>query len=175
VAIRQQDEDTLNEGTAVTGGQSFESFADTLPESGTGFEIEQNVALPDDGEGSIIGNGPSPDEVKKMRIKMSKQMKKAMDKLKKSIAVYPKMYFSNKAKRHPEWALDEDEEALITDSITFALDILDIEFEIEALHITLTSIWWVIAYPISVIGMVFLSHSSAVKEAHPEDFQKEGE
>jgi hypothetical protein len=177
MAIRRTQEDDLNEGTAVTGGQSFEEMAESMPKSGFGFGVENPPTMlsdTDTGEGTeAAGFEPSPAEIKKLRIKMTRKMKQAMDKMKKSIATYPKMYFSNKAKKHPEWTLDADEEELITDSITFALDILDIDFEIEALHITLKSIWWVIMYPVSVIGLTFFAHQAAVKETHPEDFKKE--
>jgi hypothetical protein len=101
-------------------------------------------------------------------------MKKAMDKLKNQIAEYPSLYFRAKAKRYPEWALEDEEIDLISDSVKFALEILDIEFQIEALSITLTSIWWVIAYPVAVIGGIWMTKRSNVATAHPEAFQKKG-
>jgi hypothetical protein len=161
----------MAEGQAVTGGQTFEQYADEMPEMG--FGVEPLTSEP--GEAESVIDEPSPAEVRKLRLKMTREMKKAMNKLKKSIGTYPKMYFAAKAKKHPEWALDDDEEKLMTDSITFALDILDIDFEIEALHITLKSIWWVIAYPVTVIAGIFFVHRAAAKEAHPDDFlPKEG-
>jgi hypothetical protein len=157
--------------------RTFDDAVSDLPETGFSVAPSHSDTDGDGGDESGFGvAGPvtdSPAEIKKRRVKMSKEMRKAMNKLKKNISDYPSMFFDARSKQHPEWQLDKNEKETLRESIEFALEILDIEFEIEAISITLTSIWWIIAYPIAVFGMMFLTHREAVISAHPEDFIKE--
>ena len=41
---------------------------------------------------------------------------------------------------------------------------LDIDFEIEPLSISLTSIWWVISYPVLAFAFLFLTKKAVVME-----------
>jgi hypothetical protein len=164
--IRIMDDAPLEEGTSITGGQTFEEFANTMPDdASSGFGAVQPIPSSDD-EGTQVINGDTP---ARKSIKMSKKMKAAMKKIQEKVCSFPILYFSNKAKIHPEWALDEDEKEIVTDSLSFVFDILNIEFQIEQLNLTLESIWWVIAYPICAIGMIFLSHKAVVDALHSEE------
>lgn len=170
----------MDEGRAITGGQSFTEFSETLPEDASlGFAIaqpspSQSDSVPgsennnQEGFGMMSGDSDGAESSPgNKRIKMSRKMKKAMDKIKQKIGTFPILWFKAKELQHPEWALDDEEKAIITDSLEFVFEILNVEFEIQSLDITLTSIWWIIAYPIAAIGMIFMVKSSAVKAAHP--------
>lgn len=177
MASRIKNDAPLEEGTSITGGETFDEFASSMPDNAkTGFDILPPEGT-DEGFGVMTGEGdgdqinPS-DTAPRKKLKMSRKMKAAMNKIKEKVGSFPILYFSNKAKVHPEWALDDDEKEIITDSLTFVFDVLDINFEIEALNITLTSIWWIIAYPIAAIGMIFFTHQSAVKIAHPDETEE---
>jgi hypothetical protein len=161
-------DDMSDEGTSVSGGQTFEEYSAVMPDSSrSGFEIATEPVTSDEGFGVMTGESePTPE---KKRMKMSRKMKAAMKKIQDKVCSFPNLYFKNKASIHPEWALDEEEEAIITDSLSFVFDVLNIEFMIEGLDITLTSIWWVIAYPILAIGMIFAVKKSAVEAAHPKE------
>jgi hypothetical protein len=181
MAVKIEDVFPLEEGTAITGGETFEEFSAGLPDNAKlGFDTVP-VGQTDGAEGEgfgLFGNssnpdGPEPTTPARKALKMSKKMKAAMKKIQDKVSSFPILYFKGKAKVHPEWQLDQDEEEIITDSLAFLFEVLDINFEIEQLNITLTSIWWVIMYPVCAIGMIFVSHLSAAKIAHPEDYVKE--
>lgn len=162
---------TDDAGTSISGGQSFEEFSAGLPEdSRSGFGVLDPSDQPA-GEGfGLAQEEGEPEPTKKAKsIKMSKKMKAAMKKIQEKVTSFPLLYFKHKATIHPEWALDEDEKEIVTDALGFVFEVLDINFMIEGLDITLTSIWWVLAYPILAIGMIFISHKTAADAAHPED------
>lgn len=92
-----------------------------------------------------------------------------MDRLKKKTANLPILWFHNQAKLNPEWELDKEEKELITDAIETVFDVLDIGIEIEPLSITLTSIWWVISYPLVAFGFLFMSKKSLIMEKEQQD------
>jgi hypothetical protein len=167
----------MDEGTAVTGGETFEEMAASMPESAkTGFDVVNPAQQPEsngDGFGVFGGAESSEPTPERKVLKMSRKMKAAMKKIQDKVSSFPILYFKGKAKVHPEWALDQDEEEIISDSLTFLFEVLDVNFNIQPLNVTLESIWWVIAYPVCAIGMIFFSHSAAVKANHPEDFQEE--
>lgn len=165
---------TDDAGTSVSGGQTFEEFAADMPESSrSGFGVVSpsqdgpNNDTNEEGFG-VMTSDPEPTPEKK-QLKMSKKMKAAMKKIEDKVCSFPSLYFRNKALVHPEWKLDEDEEDIIKDSLSFVFQVLNIEFMIEGLDITLTSIWWVLAYPILAIGMIFVSHKTAADAAHPKE------
>lgn len=151
-------------------GETFQSFADTMPETAQGFldaalpPMEQSSAsegagfLSDDGVNSTIDAAARP----RKRIDISKKMRKAMNKFRGKISSVPVMWFHAQAKANPEWELDDTEKELIEDAIDTVLDVLDIQIEIEALSMTLTSIWWVISYPVLVIVFLFLTKKSLI-------------
>jgi hypothetical protein len=164
---------TDDAGTSVSGGQTFEEYSTTLPiDSRSGFDVV-NLNEPAAGEGFGVMTDEQEPTKKIKSIKMSKKMKAAMKKIQEKVTSFPLLYFKHKATVHPEWALDEDEKEIVIDALGFVFEVLDINFMIEGLDITLTSIWWVLAYPILAIGMIFISHKTAADAAHPED--KEGQ
>lgn len=178
VRITDTSEDSsmpLDEGRNITGGQSFDEFSETLPEDASlGFATMQPSPSPDGsepGEGFGIISGDSEPTPGVKKLKMSRKMKAAMNKIRSKVATYPILWFKTKALQNPEWALDEEEEAIIKDSLEFVFEILNIEFQIETLDIKLTSIYWIIAYPIAAIGMIFMIHSGNAKAAHPEEIE----
>lgn len=130
------------------------------------------VAIPGNGaDGGIFG---SPSDAadsapKKKRVAMSRKMKKSMDKLKTKVANIPIMWFHAQASEHPEWELDEDEKDLLTDSIETVFEVLDIGFEIEPISATLTSIWWIVAYPFAAFLFLFFTKKSQIEQKQPQD------
>jgi hypothetical protein len=187
VAIRiHEGESTIapmDEGRAITGGQSFGEYSEMMPEdASSGFAIaadtpssqSSDVPKNENNEGfNMFGGEDADHSPSTKRLKMSRKMKKAMEKIKEKVATFPILWFKAKEMQHPEWALDEEEKAIITDSLDFVFEILNVEFEIQTLDIKLTSIWWVIAYPVAAIGMIFAIKSNAVKQAHPEELSEE--
>jgi hypothetical protein len=137
------------------------SFAEYLPEDAAEFSGEpaaSQAPSPDSAEpfgGDDTGQGASPPPRK--RVAMSRKMKKSMDKFMRQIAEMPTLYFTNMATSNPEWALDDEEKDMLTDSVSMVFELLDVGFEIEPLNLTFTSIWWIISYPFVVFGYVFLS------------------
>jgi hypothetical protein len=169
----------MDDAPPMMGGKTLDELEASLPDDAShgfdampSFTVDQN-GDPMDGIGVMSGDLQSTTQEKKVkRIKMSASMRKAMKKLKERIGRFPAIWFEQKALQHPEWALSKDEEDTISESVNFALELLDIEFMIEPVSMTLTSIWWVIAYPFATIGMVWFYHADKVKKAHPEDFEK---
>lgn len=151
-------------------GETFQDVAAAMPETAQGF---LDAALPqavpgassdaDTTETLLSESGVST--VPKRTVKLSKKMRKSMEKLKAKTADLPIMWFHTKAKGHPEWELDDEEKELMTDAITTVFDVLDIEVEIEPLSWTLTSIWWVLSYPVVAFAFLFLSKKSLVMES----------
>jgi hypothetical protein len=143
----------------------FEPYAASVPETAEGF---LGAALPaEDGGGSpgMTGLGDAAvlgKERRTKRLKMSKKMQKTMDKLKGKASTFPVMWFHSMAKEHPEWELDEDEKDILTDSIETVFEVLDIEIKIEPLAMELTSIWWVLSYPILAFAFLFFSKKSQI-------------
>jgi len=163
-AIVPFDED---EGLSISGEQSFDQFGSQLPTDARSFlEDASPASSPSTPEGeTLLGSSATFDdaEVKKTkRIKMSRKMQKAMDRLKKKTAQLPIMYFHSKAKDHPEWELDAEETELIEDAFSTVFEILDIEIQIEAVNWTLTSIYWVLSYPVLAFVFLFLTKKALV-------------
>lgn len=152
---------------------TFQELAQALPETAEGFLMDVPAVAPQDDGGSLLDSTLTDSSVddseqreqrKGKRIKLSRKMQKSMDKLKSKTAKLPILWFHNQAKNRPEWELDDEEKELITDSIETVFEILDVEIQIEPLTWTLTSIWWVIAYPIMAFGFLFLTKKSLVME-----------
>jgi hypothetical protein len=148
------------------------TFAEYIPEHAN-FSGEPTVpeftlepSLEDAGES--LGADATPAPAPRKRVQMSKKMKKAMDKFVRQIAEFPALYFHNAAATNPEWELDEDEKEMLTDSVSMVFEILDVEFEIEPLNMTLTSIWWIISYPFVVFGYIFLTKKSKIETKEKE-------
>jgi hypothetical protein len=142
----------------------FESFAANLPDTADGF-APFDSALPDDAGMLFPSDAKAVAREKKTkRVKMSKKMQKTMDKLKGKASTFPVLWFHSMAKEHPEWELDEDERDILTDSIETVFEVLDIEIQIEPLSVELTSIWWVLSYPILAFAFLFFSKKSMIVE-----------
>lgn len=146
---------------------TFESYAATMPETASGF---LDAALPqvttdsveDDRYPGALTSSDAPAPRKSVNV--SKKVRKAMNKFKGKVADVPIMWFHTQAKDDLAWELDADEKELITDSIETVFDVLDISFEIEPLSYTLTSIWWVISYPLLAFTFLFLTKKSLTVE-----------
>jgi hypothetical protein len=150
---------------------SFNDFASTMPETAQGFIGEQvpasatddnggGVSLLDDTSSSTPGESSSPVDEPRKRVNITKKMKKAMNRLKSKTANVPIMWFHMQAKSNPEWELDEEEKELLQDAVDTVFEVLDIDILIEPLNVTLTSIWWVISYPILAFVFLFLTKKS---------------
>lgn len=159
---------------------TFESLADAMPETASGFvdgTFKASASVDDvekDGGDSLlddtsllssndgpIGSLPSP----RKQVNVSKQMKKAMKKFKSKAANVPIMWFHAQAKNNPEWELDDDEKEMLQDAIDICFEVLDIDILIEPLNITLTSIWWIVSYPLLAFLFLFLTKKSWVMES----------
>lgn len=172
------DNGTLMPPEQLMGSEpSFEEFAATMPEDATGFLIDDTLppATPaDEGAAAALldgGGEPSPAERRTKRVKMSRKMQKSMDKLKTKMASLPVAWFDSQAGVHSEWRLDDEERDLLTDSIETVFEVLDIEFQIEPLTLTFTSIWWILSYPLLAFGFLFLSKKSLVMEREQKEQQ----
>lgn len=162
-----------DEGLHVSGSQSFEEFGASLPVDANSFLSDATPSASVEhgsGEGvSLLDSATAQPEgevitSKAKRIKLSRKMQKAMDKLKAKTSKLPIMYFHNKAKKNPEWELDDDEKEIIEDAFFTVFEVLDIEIQIEPLNITLQSIWWILSYPMLAFVFLFLTKKSAVIE-----------
>lgn len=155
----------------IFGDQSFLDFGSGLPDRASGFlDSSRTKEGAEEGLGLLSGTATpleSQEEKKTKRIKMSKGMKKSMEKMKKRASELPLLWFHNQAKEHPEWELDDEEKELMTDSIGVVFDVLDIEFQIEPLSWTLTSIYWVLSYPIFAFLFLFLTKKSLMPDEEP--------
>jgi len=155
------------------GEESFDSFASSMPETAQGF-LDDSTLPPDVRQGTDATTGgifdasgdaaASDREKRTKRIKMSKKMQKSMDKLKAQTANLPIMWFHQQAVNHPEWELDKEEKDLLTDAIETVFEVLDIEIQIEPVSWTLTSIYWVLSYPIVVFLFLFVSKKAKAQE-----------
>src|SRR5271154_4720235 len=144
------------------------SFADLLPEDATVFSGDPTpIASPESAasnDGALPDSAPPP----RKKVVMSKKMKKAMDKFMRQIAETPTLYFKQMTASNPEWALDEEEEDMLTESVAMVFELLDVGFEIEPLNLKLQSIWWIISCPFFVFGYVFLTKKQRV-DSKPKD------
>lgn len=157
---------------------TFEELAAAMPETAQGF-LDAPTAPSHAGVGDA---GPSDDALTssdapsapRKSVNVSKKVRKAMNKFKGKVADVPIMWFHDQAKDHPEWELDADERELLTDSIETVFDVLDIQFEIDPLSYTLTSIWWVISYPLLAFTFLFLTKKARTidkEQEHAEEVQ----
>lgn len=153
------------EGSHLMGEESFDSYASKLPSDASGLETETTEE-----------RQPTPEEDAQAerafrRLQMPKKMRAEMRKLKKKISEdLPEFFFNRQAEKmeQPEWKLTKDEKDAISDSVNMVLEVLDIDFAIEPVAMTLTSIWWVIAYPVLVIlGIFFLKQQEIMKKENP--------
>lgn len=145
------------------------SFAASLSDNTNEFPVSTIESPRHDANGTGDGfgvpdTGPSLVEKQKKRVKMSRKMQKMMDGFRDQVADIPIMWFHNQAKENPEWELDAKEKEVLTDAFAVVFEVLDIEIQIEALSMTLTSIWWVIAYPFVAFTFLFLTKKAAVAE-----------
>lgn len=147
--------------------ETFESFAETMPESATGF-LDDAIAPPsasssqaDANDGTtLLEAAASSQTSERKRVNVTKKVRRAMNRLKTKTANVPIMWFHAQAKEHPEWELDADERDMLKDAVETVFEVLDIEIEIEPLSWTLTSVWWVISYPILAFVFLFLTKKS---------------
>lgn len=174
MAIKTIDADNvpLEEGSSVMSGQTFEEAAAEMPESASGGfgKVASSEPL-EEGTELMEGSDTEPAPVKS--IKMTRKMKAAMKKIQDRVVSAPLLYFKGKAIEHPEWALEPDEEEVIKESLSFVFDVLNIEFRIEQLNITLESIWWVFLYPVAAIGMIFVAKKSVVDTKYKTEEQEQ--
>jgi hypothetical protein len=146
-----------------------ETFAASLPDDAETYLGKPPASSTDFGE--PLTDQPELFEARKKRVKMSKKMQKMMDGFRDQIVDIPLMWFHNQAKDNPEWGLDDKEEEFLKDAFGVVFEVLDIQIEIEAVSMTLTSMWWVIAYPFAAFAFLFLTHKAAVTEKNREDQQ----
>lgn len=152
----------------ASGEQSFDEFASTLPDD------PEELLNPPPSEKERVAEEQKiqQKELKTARVAMSKKMKKKMEAFKAKISeTLPGLFFNRMAAKYdqPGWKLSDDEAEAVKDSVETALDMLDIEFAFQPIEITLTSIWWVVLYPVTVFGTIFLMKSSEFPIAKPPD------
>ena len=149
-----------------SGESSFaSSFADSIVENET--TSDKHIFTD---EGSIFNIPDAPEEVKerkKKSLKMSKQMRKSMDKIRNIGGDAIVTWFDQQAEKQPEWALSDNEREWLKDSMETVFEVLDIDLMIEPIGLQLTSIWWVIAYPFATFAFLFFSKKAKVPK--PED------
>jgi|SRR5208282_2256499 len=143
-------------------------FGADLPEDASFLGVTP-IATKEDGAGflageagSVLDNTESKQERKAKRIKLSKRMKKSMDKIKGFGGDALVMWFHDQSKENPEWKLDIEEEDWLKDSMELVFEVLDIEVQIEPVSATLTSIWWVLAYPFCTFLYLFFTKKAKV-------------
>ena len=124
--------------------------SDDAPTFNIGTDANANAFLPSEPPAQLV------ERATRKRVKMSKAMRKTMDGLKDKVADLPIMWFHDQAVEHPEWALDEKEQAWLRESINSVFEVLDIDVEIQPISMQLTSIWWVLGYPFVTFLFLFL-------------------
>lgn len=155
----------------------FDDFAATMPETAQGF---LDATLPPEptnsvedgltgGDGFLDASSGEPVTPARKRVNVTKKMRKAMNRLKTRVANIPIMWFHTQAKQNPEWELDAEEQAMMTDAIETVFDVLDIEVEIEPLSWTLTSVWWVVSYPLLAFVFLFLTKKSVIMDKEKDE------
>jgi hypothetical protein len=167
-SIGPNDDPTQPSTPVDDGTETFDSFAASMPETASGF---LDAALPrasddsvkDGGGGDFFGSAGSEETTpapERKRVNVTKKVRKAMDRFKVKVANVPIMWFHSQAKSNPEWELDADEKAMLKDAVETVFDVLDIGVEIEPLSWTLTSVWWVLSYPVLAFVFLFLTKKS---------------
>jgi hypothetical protein len=160
---------------ATSGEQSFLDYAATMPETAGGFldaaePSPSHTASGDADDNGFLGTAGSGEPVPvRKRVNVTKKVRRAMNRFKTKISDVPILWFHQQAKSHPEWELDDDEKELIKDSVETVFDVLDIEVEIQPLSWTLTSIWWVLSYPLLAFVFLFLTKKSLTMQADQEE------
>lgn len=145
------------------------TFGANLPEDASGF-LDAPIApaapmVEDGGTGFLAGEaGPDPIERKAKRVKLSRRMKKSMDKIKGFGGQALVMWFHDQAQEQPEWELSKEEKEWLEDSFEVLFEVLDIDIEVEPLNWKLTSVWWIIAYPFVVFLSLFLTKRAKVAQ-----------
>lgn len=129
-------------------------------------DIPEDMNAPPVVTGEPVINEPPPKP--KKRVNMSKAMKKSMDKFMKRIAELPLIWFDAQAQLQPEWRLTEDERDLMTESVKTVFELLDIGFEVEAIDLTLKSVWWVVSYPFVVFAFIFFTKKGTIQNDQQE-------
>jgi hypothetical protein len=154
------------------------SFAASLPEDSNFLagDPSPSNAGKDGAEptGATFGQSEAPTasdqrEKRTRRIKLSRKMQKSMDKIRGIGSDALVMWFHDQARQQPEWELDEKEEEWLRDSMETVFEVLDIELQVEPITATLTSVWWVIAYPVCAFTYLFFMKKSKI--AKPEEPQ----
>jgi hypothetical protein len=152
--------------------ETFESYAAQLPETAQGF-LDDAVRTSPENVGAPLVDALNPETdastTLRKRVNVTKKVRKAMNRFKSKLADIPIMWFHTQAKGNAAWELDDEERELIKDSVDTVFDVLDVEVEIEPLSWTLTSVWWVISYPILAFAFLFLTKKSMVIEANKQD------
>jgi len=166
----------VDEATGIAGNQSFDEYGASLPTDARSFLDDAAVASPEPGDkgGNLASSVSASDEPtaalpRRKRVDLSRRMKK----FRKKISALPARWFDHMAQDRPEWALSDDEREDITDSIDTVFEVLEIDVEVEPLGLKLTSIWWVVAYPLVVIAALFLTKREAVKARYPDEPEPE--
>lgn len=159
------------------GEPSFEEMAASMPETAQGFlDAVLPPSVPTTGVGDagggdddFLGDATDAPPRPRKRVDVTKKMRKAMNRLKGKVSNVPIMWFHTQAKEHPEWELDDDEKDLLKDAIDTVFEVLDIEVEIEPLSLVLTSIWWVVSYPVLAFLFLFLTKKSLTTDKDHEE------
>ncbi len=148
---------------------SLLDFASQLPETAEGFgatpaDAGKRAAESDDDERREKA------ERKRKRVQVSKRMRKTVDKMKANASNFPVLWFNGKASAdHPEWKLNETEEAVLRDSIETVFDLFDIEIEFEPIVAHITSVWWLLCYPALVFTLLFATKKIQTGTEGPTD------
>jgi hypothetical protein len=161
--------------------ETFDSYAATMPETASGFLDDVATPSPtvqgvDGGDGAtflddsanVVTETPSPRKRKSL-----KKLQKSLDRFQQRLSKWPIAYFANKAKDHPEWALDDDEKELISDSIETVFEVLDVGVDIQPIEYTITSVYWILLYPFAAFFALFmLKKAKSIEVEQQQEQQK---
>jgi hypothetical protein len=109
------------------------------------------------GEKTAAAPGPSPEELKSLRTDATaKRLSAKMNKFKKSIADKLPQAVNNAFKdKGPEWAMDEEERAMLSEALENCFEVLDIDFQIAPIGMVLSNPLWVLLLPIATLLLIF--------------------
>ena len=100
---------------------------------------------------------------------MGKKFNAKLNKMKSKIAeALPKALSKAVEEKGPEWALNDDDTALLAESVENCFDVLDIDFKITPFSTVLSNPLWVLILPLLACVLVFAPKAIAAQKAKQE-------
>lgn len=141
------------EGVAITGETSFDNFAASMPEDASELRSDYQPPEPivDISEVRARAEENARDEAQKV---VSKKVRARLDSFKKKLTGdWPMKFFAMKG-----IDLLQDERDMIRDAFDMALEMLDIQIEVQPLGWRITNPLYIIAFPFVVCFAIFGAH-----------------